>query len=103
MPKRKTTTGGIVGAELRGYIERIERLNEEKAALGDDIRAVFAEAKARGFDPKTMRKVVRLRKLDQAERDEQQALLDVYLDALGMRWDSTPLAGATKALAEAAE
>jgi uncharacterized protein (UPF0335 family) len=76
--------GGIAGAQLRSYIERIERLEEEKAALAADIREVFAEAKATGFEPKVMRQIVRLRKLDQADRQEQEALLELYLAAIGM-------------------
>jgi uncharacterized protein (UPF0335 family) len=76
--------GGIAGAQLRSYIERIERLEEEKAALAADIREVFAEAKATGFEPKVMRQIVRLRKLDQDDRQEQEALLELYLAAIGM-------------------
>jgi uncharacterized protein (UPF0335 family) len=76
--------GGIAGAQLRSYIERIERLEEEKAALAADIREVFAEAKANGFEPKVMRQVLKLRKLDQADRQEQEALLDLYMSAIGM-------------------
>lgn len=76
--------GGIAGAQLRSFIERIERLEEEKAALAADIREVFAEAKGNGFDPKVMRQVLKLRKLDQADRQEQEALLELYLSAIGM-------------------
>lgn len=76
--------GGIAGAQLRSFIERIERLEEEKAALAADIREVFAEAKGNGFDPKVMRQVLKLRKLDQADRQEQEALLDLYMSAIGM-------------------
>lgn len=75
---------GIAGAQLRSFIERIERLENEKSELADDIREVYAEAKATGFDPKTMREIIRLRKLDSADREEQEALLDVYMAALGM-------------------
>lgn len=77
-------TGGIAATQLKSIVERIERLEEEKKALADDIRDVYAEAKANGFDTKTLRSVVRLRKQDRAEREEQQALLDLYLHALGM-------------------
>ena len=77
-------SGGIAAAQLKTIVERIERLEEEKKALADDIRDVYAEAKANGFDTKTLRSVVRLRKQDRAEREEQEALLDVYLHALGM-------------------
>lgn len=75
---------GIAGAQLKSVVERIERLEEEKKALADDIKDVYAEAKGNGFDTKTIRTVVRLRKLDRAEREEQEALLDLYLNALGM-------------------
>jgi len=70
--------------QLRSFIERIERLEEEKAALAADIREVYSEAKGQGFDAKIMRQVVRLRKLDSADYQEQEALLDVYKNALGM-------------------
>jgi uncharacterized protein (UPF0335 family) len=76
--------GGIAGEQLRSLIERIERLEEERKATADDIRDVYAEAKAAGFDAKVMRQVVRLRKLDSADRQEQEALLDLYRHALGM-------------------
>jgi uncharacterized protein (UPF0335 family) len=76
--------GGVAGERLRSYIERIEQLEEEKAALAADIREVYAEAKGNGFDAKVMRQVIRLRKLDRADRQEQEALLDVYMRALGM-------------------
>jgi len=71
--------------QLRSLVERIERLEEEKAALSADIREVYSEAKGLGFDAKVMRQVVRLRKLDRADRQEQAAILDLYLAALGMR------------------
>ncbi len=77
-------SGGIAGSQLRSFIERIERLEEEKAALAADIREVYAEAKGTGFEPKTMRQIVRLRKLDSADRQEQETLLDLYKSALGM-------------------
>ncbi len=70
--------GGIAADRLRSFIERIEKLEEEKAALTADIRDVYAEAKGNGFDVKTLRQVVRLRKMDAADRDEQEALLDLY-------------------------
>lgn len=75
---------GITADQLRSYIERIERLEEEKAGLTADIREVYAEAKGNGFDSKTMRQIVRLRKLDKDERDEQTTLLELYMHALGM-------------------
>ena len=76
--------GGIAGEHLRSYIDRIERLEEEKAGLAADIREIYAEAKGNGFDGKTMRQVVRLRKLDQSERNEQEELLSLYQRAPGM-------------------
>jgi len=76
--------GGIAGDQLRSYIERIERLEEEKAALAADIRDVFAEAKGNGFDVKVMRQVIKLRKLDKDDRDEAETVLDLYKRALGM-------------------
>jgi uncharacterized protein (UPF0335 family) len=79
-----TDAGGVAGAQLRSIIERIERLEEEKKSLSDDIRDVFAEAKANGFDTKVLRQVIRLRKQDADERQEQEAVLDLYLHALGM-------------------
>lgn len=76
--------GGIAKDRLRSFIERIERLEEEKAALSGDIREVYAEAKGVGFDAKIMRQIVKLRKLDNAERQEQEALLDLYKQAVGL-------------------
>jgi uncharacterized protein (UPF0335 family) len=75
----------VAGGQLRSFIERIERLEEEKKSIADDIKDVYAEAKANGFDTKIMRKVVSLRKQDADERQEQEAILDLYLAALGMR------------------
>jgi len=76
--------GGIAGERLRSFIQRIERLEEEKKTLSDDIREVYAEAKSNGFDPKIMRQVIRLRRMEAADRQEQEALLETYLSALGM-------------------
>ncbi len=70
--------------QLRAIVERVERLEEEKKAIADDIRDVYAEAKGNGFDVKALRTVVRLRKQDKQEREEQEAILDTYLQALGM-------------------
>jgi uncharacterized protein (UPF0335 family) len=70
--------------QLKAFIERIERLEEEKKALGDDIRDVYAEAKGTGFDVKALRTIVRMRKQDVNERKEQEALIETYLHALGM-------------------
>lgn len=75
-------TGGIAADRLRSFIERIEKLEEEKAALTADIREVFAEAKGAGFDTKIMRQVVRIRRLDEHQRQEQDAILDLYRRAL---------------------
>jgi uncharacterized protein (UPF0335 family) len=74
--------GGIAADQLRSLIERIERLEEEKTVLSTDIREVYAEAKGTGFDPKIMRQVVRLRKMESADRQEQEALLDLYMVAV---------------------
>ena len=79
-----TDVGGIGAEQLRSFVERIERLEEEKAALAADIREVYAEAKGNGFDTKILRQVVRLRKMDNAEREEQEELLDLYKRALGL-------------------
>ena len=75
---------GVTGERLRSFIERIERLEEEKQALADDIKEVFAEAKATGFDVKTMRKIIRMRKQDLDQRKEEEALLETYMAAIGM-------------------
>ena len=77
-------TGGVAAGQLRSFVERIERLEEEKKGIADDIRDVFAEAKGNGYDTKIMRQVIRLRKKDAAERQEEEALLDLYMHALGM-------------------
>jgi uncharacterized protein (UPF0335 family) len=70
--------------QLKAIVERIERLEEEKKAIADDIKDVFAEAKGNGFDTKILRQVIRIRKQDLAERQEQESVLDLYLHALGM-------------------
>ena len=77
-------------AKLNSFIERIERLEEEKKALAEDLKEVYAEAKAQGYDVKTMRQIVRLRKMDADDRAEAEALLETYKNALGMLAD-TPL------------
>jgi uncharacterized protein (UPF0335 family) len=76
--------GGIAADRLKSFIERIERLEEEKAALAGDIREVYSEAKSTGFETKIMRQVVRLRKLEPHDREEQEQLLDLYKRAIGM-------------------
>lgn len=78
------TTYTIAAGQLRALIERIERLEEEKKTIADDIKDVYAEAKGNGFDTKTLRTIIRLRKMDQAEREEQEMILDRYKSALGM-------------------
>ena len=74
--------GGVAGERLRSFVERIERLEEEKVALSADIREVYAEAKGAGFDIKVMRHLIRLRKMDKDDRSEMEAILDVYERAL---------------------
>lgn len=75
--------GGASREKLRQYVARIERLEEEKAALAADLKEVYAEAKSFGFDTKVLRKVISIRKQDRHEREEQEALLDMYLDVVG--------------------
>ena len=89
MPDSETDTGprssdAVAADRLRSFIERIERLEEERSALTADIREVFAEAKAAGFDTKIMRQVIKLRRMEQHDRSEQQALIDLSMQALGM-------------------
>jgi len=81
---------GVARDQLRAIIERIEKLEEEKQAIADDIKEVYAEAKSNDYDAKVLRQLVRLRKQDTAERQEQEAILDLYMHALGMLSD-TPL------------
>jgi uncharacterized protein (UPF0335 family) len=76
---------GFAKEHLKSFINRIERLNEERDALTADIREVFAEAKGTGFDTRIMRQVIRMRKLDKADFQEQEAILDLYLTAMEMR------------------
>ena len=77
-----TEVGGIAVDRLRSLIERIERLEEEKKAIAGDIRDIFAEAKSAGFDVKVMRDILKLRKMDAADRDEKELLLETYRKAL---------------------
>lgn len=74
----------VDGGHLRAFVERIEKLEEEKRALGDDIKDVYAEAKGVGFDPGAIRKIVALRRKDKARRQEEEEILDLYMAALGM-------------------
>ncbi|MGO9005975.1 MAG: DUF2312 domain-containing protein [Beijerinckiaceae bacterium] len=75
---------GVAAEELKQFVERIERLEEEKKALADDIRDVYAELKGRGFDAKAVRQIVRIRKQDHSERKEMEAILELYMQALNM-------------------
>lgn len=76
---------GVARDQLRAFVERIERLEEEKKTIADDIKDVYGEAKGMGFDTKILKKVIALRKKDEQERLEEEAILDTYLHALGMR------------------
>lgn len=78
------TSQTVAAGQLRAFIERIERLEEEKKTIADDIKEVYAECKSTGFDVKAIRQLIRLRKQDQAERQEAEAILDLYMAALGM-------------------
>ncbi len=82
--EKTAEVGGIATERLRSIIERIERLEQEKTALADDIKDIFAEAKSAGFDVKVLRQVIRLRKQEPAEVEEMETLLDLYRRALGM-------------------
>ncbi len=81
---KEETAHSFAKDQLRAFIERVERLEEEKKAISDDIRDVYAEAKGNGYDVKALRTVVRLRKLDTDERKEQETILETYMHALGM-------------------
>jgi uncharacterized protein (UPF0335 family) len=78
-------TQGVAGERLKSFIERIERLEDERRALAEDVKEVFAEAKGNGFEIKVMRQIIRLRRMDDDARDETEALLDTYLRAIGMK------------------
>lgn len=78
------TSQTVAAGQLRAFIERVERLEEEKQTIADDIKEIFAEMKGTGFDTKAVRALIRLRKQDQAERQEAEAILDLYKAALGM-------------------
>jgi uncharacterized protein (UPF0335 family) len=75
---------GAAGKRLKSFIERIERLEEEKAGLAEDIKEIYGEAKAVGFDPKIMRKIIRLRKMEENKRAEEDMLIETYKSAIGM-------------------
>ncbi|MEA2757190.1 MAG: hypothetical protein QOJ54_3479 [Aliidongia sp.] len=85
---RQADVGGVAADQLRSIVERIERLEEEKKALQEDIKDVYAEAKGNGFDVKILRKIISIRKRDRAELDEEETLLELYLRALGMLPDA---------------
>jgi uncharacterized protein (UPF0335 family) len=84
-PRRVSQTGGIAAEQLRSVIERLERLHDDKAGIASDIKDLFAEAKGTGLDIPTLKKILKLRAMDAAERDEADHLLDTYCVALGMR------------------
>ena len=88
--------GGIAGERLRSFIERIERLEDEKRTLAEDIKEVYAEAKGNGFDAKIMRQIIRIRRMDKDDLDEQESLLDIYKRALGMLPEAGPAAEAAE-------
>lgn len=83
-PSKKVKAGPISADRLKAFVERIEKLEEERKAISGDIKDVYSEAKGVGYDVKTMRKIVQLRRMDAADRAEQETLLDVYKHALGM-------------------
>ena len=89
MSTEDLATGGdnienVAAAELRSFIERVERLEEEKQTIADDIKEVFAESKGRGFDNKIIKQIIKYRKKDANERKEEEAILELYMAALGM-------------------
>ena len=86
-----TDVSGVAGAQLKSFIERIERLMEEVKGLQGDIKDVYAEAKGNGFDTKVMRKIISLRKRDAAEIEEEETILDLYMQALGMAPGGRPM------------
>lgn len=80
----KTKSTNVSAERLKSFIERIEKLEEEKKAISGDIKDVYSEAKGGGFDTKIIKQIIKLRSMDAADRDEQQSILDVYMQALGM-------------------
>jgi uncharacterized protein (UPF0335 family) len=78
-------TESVAQDQLRAFVERIERMEEEKKAIADDIKEIYSEAKGSGFDTKVLRQIIRIRKQDHSERMEQEAILDLYMAALGMQ------------------
>jgi uncharacterized protein (UPF0335 family) len=83
MAAKKDATGGVDAGRLKSLIQRIEKLEEEKANIANDIKEVYSEAKSAGYDVKILRQVIRIRKMDKADRDEMDELLELYLSALG--------------------
>jgi uncharacterized protein (UPF0335 family) len=83
-PAVKESTESVAQDQIRAIVERIERMEEEKRAIADDIKEIYAEAKGNGFDTKVLRQIVRIRKMDHSDRMEQEALLELYMTALGM-------------------
>lgn len=81
---KRTRAGGVAVDQLKGIIARVEKLEEEKAGIAQDIREVFAEAKGNGFDTKAIRTIIKMRKQDASEREEQETVLESYMNALGM-------------------
>lgn len=84
MNKPDVGHNSVNGAHLRAFIERVEKLEEEKRAIAEDIKDVYGEAKGTGFDPKMIRKIVAIRRVDKAKRAEEEAILAIYMSALGM-------------------
>ncbi len=84
MAKAKNRVGGVAVDQLKSIIARIEKLEEEKTAIADDIKDVFAEAKGNGYDVKAIRQIIKLRKQDAQEREEEETVLETYMRALGM-------------------
>ena len=84
MAKKAVSSEAVAADRLRAFVQRIERLEEEKAALAADIREIYAEAKGNGYEPRVMRKVVTLRRMKDADRQEEEALLEVYRAAVGV-------------------
>lgn len=92
--REELRAGGVAADRLRSIVERIERLEEERKALGDDVKDIYLEAKSAGFDVKALRQLIRERRQDEAEREERETLIEVYRRALG-EFASTPLGEAT--------
>lgn len=93
--QQKQGTGGMVGDLLRAFVDRIERLEEEKRTLSEDLKEVYAEAKGAGFDAKALRALIRERRIDPDDRAEQESILDTYRAALA-GWERTPLGDAAE-------